>query len=168
MVYLAIESLCGVETDQGNYYIQESGQARNRVDLQKETGMATKHESKMFIITNQYCPAIGSTTSDDIPFIVKGGDELPARGGAKLYLLRHRGWDGGQHSGSWTDSQIETSHGVPEVLDCHCRRVGSISRRIELMSLVMKDYLRRSCAITAGSWKLTILRLVVDQQPTEC
>ena len=89
MVYLAIVSLCGVETDQGNYYIQESGQARNRVDLQKETGMATKRESKMFIITDQYCPAIGSTTSDDIPFIVKSGDELPARGGAESYLLRH-------------------------------------------------------------------------------
>jgi hypothetical protein len=36
IIYLAIVSLCGVQTKQVNYYSQESGQARNSVDLQRK------------------------------------------------------------------------------------------------------------------------------------
>jgi hypothetical protein len=50
IMYLAIVPLCGVQTEQVNYYSQESGQARNRVDLQEKTGMITKRESKCLLL----------------------------------------------------------------------------------------------------------------------
>ncbi len=31
--------------------------------------------------TDPYCPSVGTMPSDDIPLIVKGGEEFPARSG---------------------------------------------------------------------------------------
>jgi hypothetical protein len=84
-IYLAIALLCGVQTEQAKYYGQESGHTRSRVDLRKKTGKATKRESHCSSITDHYRPAIGSTPCNDTPLIVKGSDELPARGGGPGY-----------------------------------------------------------------------------------
>jgi len=48
--------------------------------------------------TDQYRPSVGTTPSDDIPLIVKGAEELPARsGGPRLSRHVEAGGQGGRN-----------------------------------------------------------------------
>jgi hypothetical protein len=46
--------------------------------LPKSIHDAFKQAEKQPVITDPYRPEVGATTPDDIPFIVKSGEEFPA------------------------------------------------------------------------------------------
>ena len=123
--YLAVVR-CGidVENDQEKYHVDESGQACDRIDLPKETDKARAVQHEMRLSTDHYRPAVRSMPSDDTPLVVKSGDKLPARGGEPIYYC----WTCCE-AASGADSHVETSQGMPELRDCHCRRIGFLSSR---------------------------------------
>ena len=40
--------------------------------------MGRKQRGKVLLVTNPYCPAIGDTTPNDLPFVVESSEEFPA------------------------------------------------------------------------------------------
>ena len=107
------------------------------------------------IVTDPYCPTVGTTPPDDTQLVVKSGDILPAgnkalvcyyqipyksRGPARWSRLGHTGRDQPRHART---SQLPLSKGVG-FLPEHSRFAASV-------------YAQVSSWTTAGSLKLTIL-----------
>jgi hypothetical protein len=87
MTYLAVESGRNIQNNQSKYHCYETGYPRNRVDLQRKIRPEPCNEArkKRRLGTDDYRPAVRSTPSNNIPLVVKSGDELPARGRGLSY-----------------------------------------------------------------------------------
>src|SRR5579863_1600011 len=88
--YLAVVFGRNVQIDQAKYYVNESSHARDRIDLPKEAEgknfeLCNETRKEMRLSTDHYRPAVRPTPSNDIPLVVKGGEELPARGVGPSY-----------------------------------------------------------------------------------
>ena len=89
--YLAVVSGRKVKKDQAKYHLNESGHARDRIDLPKEAKGQLCNETRKEIGLNidHYRPAVRPTPSNDTPLVVKSGEELPARSVRPSYYC----WD---------------------------------------------------------------------------
>ena len=76
--HLAVNFGRNAEIGQGENYHQEAGQARNGVDLSKGEIQTRETQSKALIVTYPYRPSIALMSSENIPLVVKIGEELPA------------------------------------------------------------------------------------------
>jgi hypothetical protein len=94
--HLTVYWACSIKADHVENYGQKGGQARNemnlgqvRFDPQLRGGRRRNQREKA---TNPYRPSVGATPSEDIPLIVKVGEELPARSGRlRLGQVERRG-----------------------------------------------------------------------------
>ena len=67
------------------------------------------------IVTHPYRPTEDATPSEEIPLVIEGSDKLPAGNEVPDYCYC-KGPSGR------TDTQVKSSHGMPELRYCHCRK----------------------------------------------
>jgi len=121
--YPAVELSCIVRNDQAKYYGHESGHARGRVNLRKDSDPENKCVPVRTTIVQRYgrCPRMTLHSKSR----VVTNSQLRRGGGPSYhrYNMSDRERGGGR---GWVDSQIKTSHGMPELRGCRCQRVGSM------------------------------------------
>jgi hypothetical protein len=73
-------------------------------------------ETKKKGSTDPYCPFVGASPPDDIPFIADGSKKLPARRGIPQLNSQVRHWK----QGTAEIPHIYPIHGVPEIYGRRC------------------------------------------------
>jgi hypothetical protein len=85
------------------------------------------------IVTDPYGVPVGKTAPNNPPFIVKRGKELPT--GQKIF----RAHNTRKREEKGEDSQVNTSHYVPEAYQSHCQENRTIERS-RIRKTVAKPY----------------------------
>ena len=81
--HLTIDRTHDIHDDKTKYYAQKGGQSRKGINLSvMEQGYhqySGENQSDTHMVTYPYRPAVGATSLNDAPFIIKSSDEFPAR-----------------------------------------------------------------------------------------
>ena len=81
--HLTVAHKLGVERDDGKYHGDEGSHAHKGIDLWNRSVWASsagRGPNEALETTDPYCPAARKMSSNDIPFVVKTGEEFPAGG----------------------------------------------------------------------------------------
>jgi hypothetical protein len=141
--HLTINGARTTQADKVKYHSQETSHAGDGVNLVNEQ-ISLRHrcdqgnQSEAPNITHPYRPQVGTLAPNDHPFIVKRGEEFPA--GQKKVGRRNTPKKG-------NDSQIDTSHDVPDPHKSYCQE----NRVIGRARIAAKRYVQATCGVKTRS-----------------
>jgi hypothetical protein len=108
--------------------------------------------------TDPYCPPVLAVPSNNTPFIIESGDELPTENKKRMGDEIMRDTVRVREETAVKNCQVsqeKSVQDVPKFYHRHCQR--RVQWCVQALELGQGLYARKSSSMTAGLWKFTIL-----------